>query len=92
VRLTIKGKNGSLNQYTQKVRNKRGEVVEYPKVRGERDPDNPKHWQWKLTWKESVDGRWVTRGINVKPTQVAKVRKYIAQNAGIHQIGRFLGK
>jgi hypothetical protein len=43
MRLTMKGKNGSLNQFTQKVTNKKGEVVEYPKVKGIRDPDNPKH-------------------------------------------------
>ena len=46
MRLTIAGKNGSLHQYTQKVTNKRGEIVEYPKVKGERDPHNVKHWKW----------------------------------------------
>jgi hypothetical protein len=90
MRLTMKGKNGSLNQFTQKVKNKHGDVIEYPKVNGIRDPNNPKHWRWKLTWKEKIDNRWLTRGLPVKPSQVAKVQKSIARNAGIEEIREFL--
>lgn len=90
MRLTMKGKNGSLNQFTQKVKNKHGDVIEYPKVNGIRDPDNPKHWRWKLTWKEKIDSRWLTRGLPVKPSQVAKVKKSIAGNVGIDEIREFL--
>ena len=111
MRLTMKGKNGSLNQFTQKVKNKHGEIIEYPKVNGIRDPNNPKHWRWKLTWKEKIDlieqsmpnitsaeylikftlyDRWLTRGLLVKPRQVAKVQKSIAGNVGIEEIREFL--
>jgi hypothetical protein len=90
MRLTMKGKNGSLNQFTQKVKNKHGDVIEYPKVKGIRDPNNPKHWRWKLTWKEKIDNRWLTRGLPVKPSQVAKVQKSIARNVGIEEIREFL--
>ena len=34
MRLTMKGKNGSLDRFTQKVKNKSGSVIEYPKVKG----------------------------------------------------------
>ena len=90
MRLTMKGKNGSLNQFTQKVKNKHGDVIEYPKVNGIRDPNNPKHWRWKLTWKDRINNRWLTRGCLVKPSQVAKVQKLIAGNVGIEQIREFL--
>ena len=90
MRLTMKGKNGSLNQFTQKVKNKHGEIIEYPKVNGIRDPNNPKHWRWKLTWKEKIDDRWLTRGLLVQPSQVTKVQKSIAGNVGIEEIWEFL--
>jgi hypothetical protein len=90
MRLTMKGKNGSLNQFTQKVKNKRGDIIEYPKIKGIRDFNNPKHWRWKLTWKEKIDDRWLTRGLPVKPSQVAKVRESIAGNVGIEEIREFL--
>jgi len=90
MRLTMKGKNGSLDRFTQKVKNKSGEVIEYPKINGIRDPDNPKHWRWKLSWKEKVNERWITRGLHVKPSQVAKVKKLIVGNAGIDTIRELL--
>jgi hypothetical protein len=61
MRLTTTGANGSLHQFTQKVKNKRGEIVEYPKVRGDRDPNNLLHWQFQVTWKEKIDGKWKSR-------------------------------
>ena len=91
MRLTMKGKNGSLHRFTHKVKNKRGETVEYPKVRGERDPDNVKHWKWKLTWKEKVDDKWKTRCEIVPSGKVVRVQRAIAQNVGIDEIRRFLG-
>lgn len=91
MRLTIAGKNGSLHQYTQKVTNKRGEIVEYPKVKGERDPHNVKHWKWQITWKEKVDDRWRTRCLSITASKVQKVKIFIARNAGISEIQEFLG-
>jgi hypothetical protein len=91
MRLTLKGKNGSLHQFTQKVKNKRGEIVEYPKVRGgERSADNVRHWKWKLSYKDKVDSKWVTRCLTVPPTKVARVKRAIAENLGIDKIREFL--
>jgi hypothetical protein len=98
MRLTTKGRCGSLHQFTQKVTNKHGETVEYPKVRGERNPDNPKHWKWQITWKEKIDGKWRTRcsfakrplwGI-VPAAKVSWVKKAIAQSVVIERIQEFL--
>jgi hypothetical protein len=69
VRLTIRGNQGSLHQFTQKVTNKHGEVVEYPKVRGTRDPDNPKHWRWQVTWKVAWVKRAIAQGIGIERIQ-----------------------
>lgn len=90
MRLTTKGRCGSLHQFTQKVTNKHGETVEYPKVRGDRDPHNPKHWKWQITWKEKIDDKWRTRGLLVPAAKVAWVKKAIAQSVGIERIREFL--
>jgi hypothetical protein len=90
MRLTTKGRCGSLHQFTQKVTNKHGQTVEYPKVRGERDPHNPKHWKWQITWKEKVDGKWRTQCSIVPQRKVGWVKKAIAQSAGIERIREFL--
>jgi hypothetical protein len=79
MRLTTTGANGSLHQFTQKVKNKRGEIVEYPKVRGDRDPNNLLHWQFQ-----------VTRCRSVPPKKAAWVKKAIAQGYGIKEIQEFL--
>jgi hypothetical protein len=90
MRLTMRGKYGSLHQFTQKVTNKCGEVVEYPKVSGERDPYNPKHWKWQVTWKEKIDDKWRTRCLFVTPRKVGWVKRAIAQSVDIKQIQEFL--
>jgi DNA (cytosine-5)-methyltransferase 1 len=79
MRLTIALKNGSLHQFVRKVKNRDGKVVEYPKVKGERDPNNPRHWQWQLSWKEKVDNKWRTRCLSVPANKALKVRKMIAE-------------
>ena len=90
MRLTTRGKHGSLHQFTQKVMNKSGEVVEYPKVRGNRDPHNPQHWKWQITWKENVDGKWQSRCRIVPHRQVRWVQKAISESLGIDAIRAFL--
>lgn len=90
MRLTTTGANGSLHQFTQKVRNKRGEIVEYPKVRGDRDPYNLLHWQFQVTWKEKIDGKWKSRCRSVPPKKATWVKKAIAQGYGIKEIQEFL--
>jgi hypothetical protein len=90
MRLTTSNANSSLHQFTQKVKNKRDEIVEYPKVKGDRDPNNPLHWQFQVTWKEKINGEWKSRCRSVPPRKAAWVRKAIVENLGIKQIQEYL--
>jgi hypothetical protein len=83
MRLAAKGVSGSLHQFTQKVINKRGELVEYPKVNGHRDPNNVKHWKWQISWKEKVEGKWRTRCRKIRASRVAAVKRQILKGEKI---------
>ena len=86
MRLAARGVSGSLHQFTQKVTNKRGEVVEYPKVNGTRNLNNAKHWRWQISWKEKVDGKWRTRCRMIPSTKVATVKHQILKGGDIDRI------
>jgi hypothetical protein len=90
VKLKITQKSGSLHQFIRRVKNAKGKIVEYPKVTGIRDINNPKHWEWQLTWREKVDDRWCSRCIRVKPSQVKKVKQSILENFSLSEIQAFL--
>jgi hypothetical protein len=86
VRLATRGISGSLHQFTQKVTNKQGEIIEYPKVKGTRNPHNIKHWRWQISWKEKIDGRWRTRCRKIPSDKVATVKQQILIGEEISQI------
>ena len=90
MKLTVQGKSGSLNQFVRKIINPKGDIVEYPKVRGTRNIDNPHHWAWNFTWKDKVDAKFISRSINVPPALVAEVKAMILENIAITQIQAFL--
>ncbi|MCY7337950.1 MAG: hypothetical protein LH613_17350 [Chamaesiphon sp.] len=91
MRLTMRGKNGSLNQFTQKVKNKSGEVIEYPKINGIRDPDNPQHWRWHFTYKgKDKDGKYRTHTLSVRPQQVEAIKVLILGNVQLEAILAYL--
>jgi hypothetical protein len=86
MRLTARGVSGSLHQFTQKVTNKQGETVEYPKVKGTRNPNNVKHWKFQISWKEKVDGRWRTRCRKISSHKVTTVKQQILAGEDITRI------
>lgn len=90
MRLTIKGKSGSLNQFIRKVKNSKGEIVCYPKIKGSRSINNYRHWAWSITWKDKIDGRFVSRSINVAPKSVDQVKNMILGSVDIKEIQAFL--
>ena len=90
MRLSTKGKSGSLHQFVRKVRNKKGEILHYPKVKGERNHDNPLHWEYQLTWREKVDGVVKSHCIRVLPTKATKIKELIVKGVDITEIQRFL--
>jgi hypothetical protein len=86
MRLKITQKSGSLHQFVKKIKNRKGQIVEYPKVDGIRNVDNVKHWEWHLTWREKIDDRWGSRCIRIKPKHVKKVKALILSNAVLSEI------
>lgn len=90
MKLTITGKSGSLNQFIRKVKNSKGEIVCYPKVKGTRDVDNYRHWAWSITWKDKVDGKFVSRSMNVASKSVDRVKSMILASVDINEIQAFL--
>ncbi len=86
MRLAARGVSGSLHQFTQKVTNKHGEIVEYPKVKGTRNPNNVKHWKFQISWKEKVDGKWRTRCRKIPSHKVATVKQQILTGEDITRI------
>jgi hypothetical protein len=85
------GKSGSLCHFTQWKATVDGSMREYPPVEGERDPENPKHWYWQLTYKaKNGEGKFVTQTQTVPRRKVATVRSLIEQNTSIVGILEYL--
>ncbi|WP_242058183.1 MULTISPECIES: hypothetical protein [Nostoc] len=56
----------------------------YPRVIGERDPNNPKQWRWGYNWEEKVKGVWKGRSIGLIPAAAAyMIRSLQQQGAAI---------
>jgi len=90
MKLTIAGKSGSLHQFVRKVKNSKGQVVLYPKIKGSRNINKPQHWQWQITWKDKVDDRFVSQSMRVPPAKANIVKKMILQSLDIKEIQTFL--
>jgi hypothetical protein len=58
---------GCLYKYLENKKLKNGTIASYPRVIGERSPDNPKHWRWGFNWEEKIDGEWKGRSIGSVP-------------------------
>jgi hypothetical protein len=80
--------SGSLSAYTRTLKGKT-----YPLISGERDPQNPDHWNWQFTFKQrTADGKLRSRSFSVPRSQVDGVRKMIREVQAIADILAFLGK
>jgi hypothetical protein len=86
MRLAARGVSGSLHQFTQKVVNKHGEMVEYPKVQGTRNPHNVKHWRHQISWKIKEGDRWRTCCRKIPAAKVASVKQQITRGVAIEVI------
>ncbi|MEH2324678.1 MAG: DNA cytosine methyltransferase [Nostoc sp.] len=66
---------GCLYQYLETKKLLDGEIVFYPRVIGERDPNNAFHWRWGFNWKEKINGVWKGRSIgSIPPGAVPMIR------------------
>ncbi|GFE72262.1 hypothetical protein CFPU101_48720 [Chroococcus sp. FPU101] len=81
-----KNPSGSLYPFIQNKKDKYGLVKTYPKVAGEREPDNPDHWFWAYCWDEKVNGKWKTFKRSVSREKLEDVREAIANNQPVSEI------
>jgi DNA (cytosine-5)-methyltransferase 1 len=66
---------GCLYPYLEKKKLLDGSIVFYPRVIGQRDPNNPTQWRWGFNWEERVDGLCIGRSIgSIPPGTVPMIR------------------
>jgi DNA (cytosine-5)-methyltransferase 1 len=84
---------GCLYPYLEKKKLLDGSIVFYPRVIGQRDPDNPIQWRWGFNWEERVDGLWKGRSIgSIPPGAVPMIRLMQQQGAIREDIIAFIKK
>ncbi|MHC5595451.1 MAG: DNA cytosine methyltransferase [Nostoc sp.] len=73
---------GCLYPYLEKKKLLDGTIAFYPRVIGQRDPDNPTQWRWGFNWEERVDGVCIGRSIgSIPPGAVPMIRLMQQQEA-----------
>ncbi|MEQ8462578.1 hypothetical protein, partial [Coleofasciculus sp. E1-EBD-02] len=87
--------SGWLEHYTKNKKLKQGIIATYPRVQGERDPDNPAHWYWAYRWEEKrgnakSDNGYVTRAISLPRHKVQAVSLAIARHWSVKKILSFI--
>ncbi len=84
--------SGWLDKVYSKSKNTKFEVIEYPRVEVQREPDNVKHWYWNYRWYEcsSKDGKLHVQSIYIPQKLVLTVRSAIANRISHCQIQKIL--
>ncbi|MHC5745872.1 MAG: DNA cytosine methyltransferase [Nostoc sp.] len=84
---------GCLYPYLEKKKLLGGSIVFYPRVIGQRDPNNPTQWRWGFNWEERVDGLCIGRSIgSIPPGAVPLIRTLQQQGATRENIITFIKK
>ncbi|MCC2693886.1 DNA cytosine methyltransferase [Nodularia sp. LEGE 04288] len=82
---------GCLYQYLESKKLQNGSTVFYPRIIGERDLNNPKHWRWGFNWKEKINSVWKGRSIGSIPCgAVPMIRAMQLQGATREEIISFI--
>ncbi|WP_341532179.1 hypothetical protein WKK05_40175 (plasmid) [Nostoc sp. UHCC 0302] len=82
---------GCLYPYIETKKLLDGSKVFYPRVIGERDPNNPECWRWGFNWKEKHNGVWKGRSIgSIPPGAVPMIRLMQQQGATREDIIAFI--
>jgi hypothetical protein len=76
--------SGWLERYTKSKKLKGGAIATYPRVEGEREPNNSEHWYWAYRWEEKrdtakSDNGYVTRAVSLPKNKVEAVQLAIAR-------------
>jgi hypothetical protein len=87
--------SGWLEHYTKEKKLKSGASASYPRVDGERDPENPEHWYWAYRYEEKREGAksdngYVTRAVSLPQCKVEAVRLAIARQWSVEKILQFV--
>ncbi|WP_414519069.1 DNA cytosine methyltransferase [Nostoc sp. PCC 9305] len=84
---------GCLYPYLETKKLLDGSNVFYPRVVGERDPNDPFCWRWGYNWKEKHDGVWKGKSIgSIPPGAVHMIRTLQQQGAIREDIIAFIKK
>jgi hypothetical protein len=84
-------RRGCLYRYLENKKLKDGTIASYPRVTGERDPDNPKHWRWGFNWEEKIDGQWKNRSFGCVPVGVIPmIRQMQKSDVPLEEIVSFI--
>lgn len=83
--------SGWLERYTKTKKLKSGNSATYPRVEGEREPNNSEHWYWmwryELKDSSAASSRgYRTKAFHIEISKVLVVKSAIAQGLGIDQI------
>lgn len=84
--------SGWLEGYTKNKKLKNGTIATYPRVLGERDPDNPEQWYWAYRWEEKKKENqgYITRAVSCSRDKVEAVELAIALRWSVEKILSFL--
>ncbi|BBD62762.1 C-5 cytosine-specific DNA methylase (plasmid) [Nostoc sp. HK-01] len=75
---------GYLYPYLETKKLQDGSTALYPRVIGERDPNNASHWRWAFNWKEKIKGVWKGRSIGSIPCGAVTIIREM-QKGGVYQ-------
>lgn len=83
--------SGWLERYTKTKKLKDGTNATYPRIEGEREPNNSEHWYWmwryELKDSSAASSRgYRTKAFHIEISKVLVVKSAIAQGLGIDQI------
>lgn len=82
---------GCLYKYLENKKLKDGTIASYPRVIGDRKPDNPTHWRWGFNWEEKIDGEWKGRSIGSIPVgAIALIQSMQNEGVSLEEIIDFL--
>ena len=82
--------SGCLYRYLEHKKLKSGMIASYPRVEGDRDPDNIDHWRWAYNWEEKIHDDWKNRSIAVPKHLVSAIRTMISVDTPALEIREFI--
>ncbi|MHC5717478.1 hypothetical protein [Nostoc sp.] len=84
-------RKGCLYKYIENKKLKSGTIASYPRVIGNRKPDNPTHWRWGFNWEEKIDGEWKGRSVGCVPLgAIALIQSMQNEGVSLEEIIGFI--